>query len=72
MNSLREPNYDNAYNQFYPRILQYCYYKVNHDMGIAEEITQEAFLALYLLWDKLRSHSDAVMFSGYRKHHVIF
>lgn len=67
MNSLQETTFDNAYKMFYPKILQYCYYKANHNMSIAEDIAQETFLALYLSWDKLYSHSEALLFSWLQK-----
>ena len=40
MNSLQEITFDEAYKMFHPKILQYCYYKTNHNMNIAEEISQ--------------------------------
>lgn len=67
MNSLQEPTFDDVYKRFHPKILQYCFHKVNQNMDIAEEIVQESFLALYLAWDKLNSHSDAVLFSWLQK-----
>lgn len=67
MNSLQEITFDDAYKMFHPKILQYCYHKTNNNMNIAEEISQEAFLALYLSWDKLYFHSKALIFSWLHK-----
>lgn len=57
-----EISFDEVYAKYFTQIQNYCCSK-NTDFQTAEEITQDAFLLLYVKWEALRSHAEPVLAS---------
>lgn len=61
MKSSQEKSFDEIYNMYFKRMVQYCYYKSKNCTELSEEITQNAFLELYVKWNTISCHSEEVL-----------
>ena len=61
MKDQQEKTFDEIYRLHYQTILEYCYYKVNGNLSLAEEFTHDVYMLLWSRWNDLRSHCEPVL-----------